>query len=376
MYKRLMAVVILLVLAGYMFGCKKNDSILIGFSGSITGHSFELGLPAKNGFLLAVEKINAQGGLNGRLLIPVIKDDESNVETGIRVADAFIEEGVEIVVGYSTSNMTPAVKHAMETGPILFVSPTMSTRHLSGIDDTFFRVVSESDSHGNSHVAILNGLHNVNKAAVVYDSNNNQFARPVYDKFTQEYTKVGGKVLYVNKLDEDRNNYLKIADEIIESRAEGLIFITNAIDAANIIQQIEKQEYEMIISVSGWAMSNDLLQRGGKSVEGVYGITNHVKNLDTDKYKAFEQEYVEKYNSEPSFSSHLAYDSVMVIAEAIRSGKSSEVDSIKEQILKIKDFHGLQDSFSIDAYGDSNRENVITRVVDGVFESLSIPESK
>ncbi|NPE22181.1 MULTISPECIES: ABC transporter substrate-binding protein [unclassified Fusibacter] len=105
--------IFILCIALILIGCFPSRNIKIGFAGSLTGKSYELGIPAKNGFILAVEHINTQGGINGAKLIPVIKDDESTVETAYVVAQEFIEEDVTFVIGFLTSNMAPVIQEPL-----------------------------------------------------------------------------------------------------------------------------------------------------------------------------------------------------------------------------------------------------------------------
>lgn len=368
---RKLAIVGVLIGMILIFGsCMKPEPIKIGFAGSLSGSSFELGLPAKNGFLLAVETINNSGGINGRKIIPVIKDDESNPEVAYEIGQEFAAEDVKYVVGHLTSNMADAVIETISKESILYISPTMSTAKLSKLDDTFLRVNPVSNIEGDVQNEILTNIHAVDKVAVVYDIQNKAFSEPIYLRFRELFEANGGTITLVDKLEDENRDYSQIASDIYSSDAEGLVLITNTIDAAGILQQLAKMDSLIPTALSGWVMTNDFLVRGGSAVEGVYISSSHKSDAVNPKYQEFLGNYETKFQEESSFTSHLAYDSLMVLKRAMEEGDTFDINEVKQKIIEIKEFEGLQEKIVIDEYGDAYRPQAITTIMNGEFKEL------
>jgi len=362
--------ILALLIVFVLTSCNVNKTIKIGFAGSITGKSFELGLPAKNGFLLAVDQINEQGGINGRKIEVVIKDDESDIDSAHRIVSEFTDENVSFVVGFLTSNMMPAVTDSSDKGDIFFISPTMSTKLLSDIDDNFFRIISVSESEADIFVEVLTEYHNVSKTAVVYDMSNAQFSEGIFERFEKLYSEIGNEIVYTNTLNIPDINYENIAIGINESDAEGVVLITNTIDAANIMQQLQKLNVDVVIINSGWSMGYELLERSGKSSEGIYGVVEHYTDNNSPYYQEFVDNYMKKYNDKPFFSAHLTYDAVMVLFEAMEESQSFEIEDVKDAIIEIGHFGGLQADFYINEYGDAERPKLLLKVEDGKYKTI------
>jgi branched-chain amino acid transport system substrate-binding protein len=121
--------------------CQKVEPpIKIGFLGCLTGRSADLGVAGRDGFLLAIDEMNAVGGINGRKIIPVVRDDALDSEKAKLAAIELLAESVSFIVGPMTSQMAMTVVPAVNAAKVPLISPTVSTNQLIGLDDYFFRV--------------------------------------------------------------------------------------------------------------------------------------------------------------------------------------------------------------------------------------------
>ena len=119
-------------------GCSGKKAIRIGFVAQLTGVQAELGVQERNGVQLAMEKINAKGGIGGRPVELVVRDDLGTPE-GARAADRdLIEAGVVAIIGHATSGQTMVGLSVTNPARVVMLSPTATTPELSGLDDFFF----------------------------------------------------------------------------------------------------------------------------------------------------------------------------------------------------------------------------------------------
>jgi len=332
--------------------------IYIGFAGSLSGEGHEVGTAAKNGFQMAVNEINESGGINGKEVVAVIKDDQSNPEIAMTIVKEFKDEDINYVIGFLTSNMTPAVLEGIKS-EILFLSPSMSTTLLSGKDDLFIRNIDPLNyiSRELGRAISNQGIENL---AIVYDLNNSSYTVPFMENVEEIYTSLDGKIVYKKGLDDE--DLLVISDEIISSDSDGLCLILPAYKVAELVQYLRQSSYEGSIALPQWAMVNELIMKGGKAVEGAFGITNYNKELVTESLSNFKTSYIEQFDEEPSFIAINAYEATLVLLEGLEH-ESSPID-VKNYLVD-KTYEGLQSHYTIDKNGDGLREFYIIKIKDG-----------
>ena len=135
----------LVILAGLLiiaFGCSPPEPVRIGFVGGISGRGADLGISGRDGAQLAVEQRNQAGGVAGRPVEIIFRDDHQDPEIARRVVEELVELGVSAIVGPMTSAMGVAVVPIVNERKVVMVSPTVTTEDLTGLDDYFFRVSS------------------------------------------------------------------------------------------------------------------------------------------------------------------------------------------------------------------------------------------
>src|SRR6056297_2409881 len=91
---------VVLVLVGLLLGCNESDPIKIGFAGQLTGVYSDLGVQGRNGVQLAVEKLNESGGIDGRMLELMVKNDKNSVKGAIEADTQLIQNGVLAIIGH------------------------------------------------------------------------------------------------------------------------------------------------------------------------------------------------------------------------------------------------------------------------------------
>ena len=311
--------------------------------------------------MLAVEEINEKGGINGRPVKLISKDDKQTPETALKVDHELIEEGVIAIIGHMTSAMTEATLPLINEHKILMISPTISTNKLTGIDDHFFRVVNP-----NVHISISEADYAFDKAelrriAAVYDLSNRSYTEEYIVSFKNEFEKRGGKIVSINPFKAGYDtNFKEIAQEAMQSSPDGLIIAASAIDTAMVCQHIRMTESNIPIFICGWAQTPDLLRHGGPAVEGVIGAM-YINFFSTAKpFLDFKKKFKNRFGGDgPTFAVIFAYDTVMVLKEALLINPDPR--QLKQTIIKQKAFQGLQGVFKIDSYGDTRRiANFIT----------------
>lgn len=352
-----------LLIAVALLGCESiEEPIRIGFVAGTSGRVADLGLSGRDAVQLIVEQINSSGGITGRKIELHIKDDKQQPEVARQAVNELINEGVVAIIGPMTSDMAVAVTPLLNEARMLNVSPTVTTQQLSGLDDYFFRVSSTTREYATRSARYQIKSDNMRRIAAAYDLNNRSFTENWLENFTKSFTADGGQIITATGFKTDDNKtLLETARELLAPKPDGVLIIANSMDSALLCQQIRKIAPDMRITLADWGATERLLELGGKAVEGVTVVQTFDRENPAPRYQAFREAYIKRYDREPGFPGVYAYDATEVILTALRAQKRGK--TLKETILALRKFEGLQGEFSFDDYGDVMRSNASISVV-------------
>lgn len=367
----LLGLVMVCVWTSYMAGCGKHEPILIGFSGQLSGAFADLGIKGRDGALLAVENINEAGGIAGRRLKLLIRDDKG-VPAGAMDADQqLVEAGVVAIIGHMTSGQTMAVINLIKKADVVMISPTTSTEILSGIDDHFFRVAGSTSTEGRllaRHVSQNKGRI---KISAIFDTDNAAYTHSCWETFSAEFKKRGGKV--VGKWgfsSSQRPDFNRILSEFSRAAPDAVFIIASSFDTAVIVQRIREIEPDTILYSSAWGLTDELLQNGGRAVEHVEGVVFFNPHSQNSAFHEFQTQYSVKFGRIPTFADSAGYEAVTLLAKALKETKG-QAKGLLKALNGIKKFEGLMGTITMDAFGDAIRTYYIQRAENGEFVTVS-----
>lgn len=349
--------------------CIQQKPVTIGFVASLTGSTSELGVNGRNGLMMAVEEINDAGGINGRKVEVVVKDDQNDPETGLAVDQELYEDGVSFIIGHMTSNMAALSIPFVNSKDMLMINPTMSATTLFNQDDHLIGVVSPNSDQAAVIKASMVKNGGEKKVAVIYESQNLAYTGTVKDGIAREIVPLGGQIIYEEAFLSGSNpNYLDITQRVSNTNPDSIVILASSFDAAMFCQQFYKLKNQTPVYLAAWSMNNDLLLQGGGAVEGVT-ITSLI-DLDSriPTYTAFREKYLSKYGAEPTFAAVYTYEAAMILFDAMAEANSNDPETIKNTIIKKSTYQGLQSDIIIDGYGDASRTIYEYVVKDGQFK--------
>ena len=358
---------LLMLLPLLLPGCVDESPIKIGFLGGITGRVSDLGVAGRDAVLFAVEEKNRAGGINGRRVELIVKDDQQDNVIVLQALHELIDEKVTAIVGPMTSSMAVKVQPLVNEHKVVMVSPTAKTDQLSGLDDYFLRVTIQLSDNAKKmahHVVYERGL---KRFGVVYDLTNKAFTETWLDYFQQAMAREGGEVVYSEgfNLQED-TRFLPMAERVLGADVEGVLLLSNAIDTALMAQQIRKLGSQVEMYSSEWAFTVDLLSFGGRAVEGMTSFHTFNVNSEEPRYVKFRDAFTKRFGYPPSFATALAYDATTFLLAGLE--KQPPPGQLKKTLLEMGTFPGLQSEIRINEFGDVERKLFLTVVRDGQFQ--------
>lgn len=350
----------------FLYGCgKKIETIKVGVIGTMSGINSDLSVSGRRGVELAVDHINKAGGVNGRKVELVFKDDKNDSKTSLNKYKEFIDEKVPVVIGPYTSGMIVDAIDYLRNKDILILGPTISADSLDHIDDNFIRFIATTKEQA----IILTDMakkNNNKKFAVIYDLENKGFNESLYSNFNKLLQANKGEIVLTKVFTSNgRVDYADLARVVLKSKADALFIISNSADNAAITQQIRKIGCKVQIYSPLWSNTDDLIKKGGTAIDGMFivgGMDINDKSLD---FVTFKENYIDKYGENPTFASMYSYETAIALFQAMKMGPDLKPSTIKNNIIKIKNFKGLQGNYEINNFGDNIRKYLIFRLENG-----------
>lgn len=342
--------------------CSSKEPIRIGFVGGTSGRVADLGISGRDAVQLAIEACNRVGGIDGRPVQLIIKNDEQNPDLARQAVKDLVGQEVAAIVGPMTSDMAMAVAPLLNEARIITVSPTATTQKLSGLDDYFLRVSSTTREYAGKSARYHVNSGTMRRIAATYTLSNRSFCENWLENFAAVFNENGGEIITTIGFATDKGgSFLNVARELLAAGPDGILIVANSMDSALFCQQIRKLDAAIPITLADWGATERLLELGGNAVEGVTVVQTFDRDSPAPRYQEFRKAYFERYQREPGFPGVYSHDAVQVVLTTLRSQKKSQ--NLKETILKIKTFEGLQGAFSFDEFGDVKRGNASISIV-------------
>jgi len=358
-----------LLLSLIVASCTKSEPVRIGFLAGISGRVADLGVAGRNGAMLAVEQINSRGGVNGRQLELMIRDDEQNPATAKKAVSELVDRKIELIIGPMTSSIAMAILPQINSSETILLSPTVTTTALTGKDDNFLRVIDDTRQYATKSARYQYQRLRHHTVCAIYDQSNGAYSESWLKDFNQEFERLGGKVLQPRPFRSGGDvAYSELSREVLAGHPELVLVISNAMDAALIYQQVKKISPHVALVASEWAATERFIELAGSAAEGAVVSQFINRNDSSPRYKAFVAAYKARFGLEPGFAGLAGYDAAQVAIEALIQRKSGE--SLKQAIIRIASFQGAQQQILINRFGDASRASYITEVRNGSFHTL------
>jgi branched-chain amino acid transport system substrate-binding protein len=294
--------------------CGGGSAIKIGVAGNFED---PLSAPIRYGARLAVEEINAAGGVNGRKLELVEREDYADVDSAVVVATDFYTSDVVAVIGHGFSGPTLAAAPIYNGGddPMLEIAPASSSPAVSEAGPYTFRLCPSDVAHGAALARWARQRLSLDRAAVLYL--NDDYGRGIRQAFEQEFQALKGEVVaalpYLGDIPEVGPYMDRLARD---GRAQFIVVAGYDSDAKEILSQARRREITVPV------MGGDGLEqifRAGDMAEGTYATSSYFPSVDTPVNNKFAAAYAQRYPDAgpPNGSGAASYDAVYMLRDVI-----------------------------------------------------------
>lgn len=349
---------------------EKTDVIKIGVNAELTGPVSSFGVSSTNGMKLAVKQINAAGGINGKKLELVLADNKSEPsEAAVAFTKLVTQDKVVAVLGPLISSTSLACTKIAQEHKIPMLTPSATnpvvTFNNGQVLDYVFRSCFIDDFMGSIMANFALESLNVKSAVILVDSSSD-FSKGLAVVFEETFTANGGKILGKEAFLAKDTDFKATLTKIKALNPEVIFIPANYQEVGMIIKQARELEIDIpFVGVDAWDSPKLFEIAGNEALNNTY-YPGHFSPDDTDPaVQKFVQEYKEEYGQVPDTQAVLGYDSVLVIADAIKRAGSDEPEKIKEALAITKDLQVVAGIITMDAKHNSVKGAAINENKDG-----------
>ncbi len=358
------------VFIAILLGCAEPEPIKVGFSGQLTGIYSDLGVQGRNGVQLAVDKINENGGVDGRMLELLVKNDKNSVKGAIEADKELIRSGVVAIIGHMTSSQTLGVEGFIRNHEVPLISPTASSPLLQGKQDYIFRLNPSSDRSAAVMGEYAYTHLNEKRVAVLYDMKNQAYSLPYAQVFIETFQELGGTVpLQINFSSEEEVDWSALISRIDARNVSAVTIVASAADTAAFAQKMHQRGKDWQMYGSGWAYTQNLIQYGGRAVEGLIFTDSFNSNSTRDEFQDFKQGYIDRFGREPMFAATQGFESVLFLKKGLEERDAYD-GNLRKALQNIRSIEGLMGTLQFNKYGDVTRPYFMSKVIDGDFKVI------
>jgi len=336
-----------------LLSCQKSDFSL-GLVAGLSGPNSELGVAGRNGAQLAVEEINAQGGILGRKLILREMDDKSDPVQVAAALDTLASEGIKLIIGPYISSITQSAVETAGRHDLFLLSPTVSSPLFNRLDDHLFRMTPSVVEEVYALTKYLMVNTNIRNVSFLLDGKNSAYSIPILEAFKKTWEFEGYRVINEVKIDSGSEiDWKSVEAELLEKNPDAVYLITSGAVSALAAQQLRVRGYKGAFILSGWTATGDFITLGNGSFEGAYLAQFFSFFSDDPALSVFRDNYRERFGSEPSFSSVYSYDAVRLFRKILELEPDYQgFNSVKSKFLQLDSVPLLKGRLVFDEWGD------------------------
>lgn len=346
-----------------------SEPIVIGSISPNTGGLAAYGIGITTGIELAVEEINAAGGILGRQVKVITTDDQGDPTECLNAFNSLVAQGVGLVIGSATSGCTSAITDAANEEEVCLISPTATADSLTTEDDYIFRACY-ADSFQGAIAAAYAKKSGCEKVGVVYCAAD-VYSKGLYDSFSTACAGYGVEVAAAESTASmDVQDFTNQFAAMVTAGVD-LVYAPFYYDVIGpyIVPQARAAGYDgIIMGADGYDGVPDYVVEGAdlSAFNGIYW-TNHYYPGDTsEKVTSFVSAYEAKFGSTPSAFSATGYDCVYMYKAAIEAAGTDEASAVRDALADTSAvYECVTGTFSLDSSGTPVKGAAIISFADG-----------
>ena len=303
----------------------------IGGTGPITGDAAIYGQAVMNACQIAVDEINAAGGINGYKVEFRFEDDVADGETAVNAYNTLMDWGMQLLAGTVTSGACISVSAEVYNDRVFALTPSASSTDVTDGKDNMFQLCFADPNQGSGSATYMNANMADSKIAVIY-RNDDAYSQGIRDTFVTEAANLGLDVVYEGTFTADTATDFSVQLTAAQSAGADLVFLPIYYQPASVIlSQADAMGYApTFFGVDG--MDGILTMEGfdASLAEGVMLLTPFSADAEDELTKNFVAKYQELYGETPNQFAADGYDVIYALKQALEAAECTPDMSVEE----------------------------------------------
>jgi branched-chain amino acid transport system substrate-binding protein len=368
----------LIAVVAFFTGCRKppsgtgagGDVIKVGEFASLTGSEATFGQSSHNGTALAIDDLNAAGGVLGKKIQLLTEDDQSQAGQPATVVRKLISsDGVVAILGEVASSKSLEAAPICQQNKIPMISPSSTNPKVTGTGDYIFRVCFIDPFQGTVMANFARKTLKLNSVAVLTDMKSD-YSLGLAKFFKQSFTADGGKIVTEQNYSAGDKDFNAQLTAIKAAKPDGIFVPGYYTEVGLIVLQARQQSITVpVFGGDGWE-SSSLVPIGRQALDGCYFSTHFSPEDTSPAVQNFVKEFKAKFNETPDAMAALGYDSAMILADAMKRAGATDGAKIRDALAATKDFTGVTGKITIDSDRNASKPAVILTITNGQFKYI------
>lgn len=348
------------------FACSEEPKVYrVGAMVPLSGSLEAYGRNMKNGMTLALDEINAAGGIKGKKLDILFEDDRSTEKIAVSKSEELIKNAhVPAIIGGANSNITLAMAPVCEKNKVVLLSPAASSPKLSGFGRYVFRNYPSDTEEGKVMAQYAVRRMRIRTVSIVYIDND--YGQGLEGVFKDTFTSLGGAVSIAKPYPPNTTDFVAVVKELKANPTDGVYIIGYYTEIAAFLQEVQKQKLtSKLLSVEAVAQPM-ILEIAPEAAEGLtYPQPPYNPDSTDPEIQKFVAAYRAKFPTKPDLDAAFSYDAIKIVAKAIENCRTYPQD-LRDRIADTN-YKGITGDISFDANGDVDITPHIFQIKDGKF---------
>jgi len=351
----------------------QSNTFKIGVITSLTGSNAAFGQAHKNGYTIALEELNAKGGLLGKKVELDYYDDQSRPDQAVQGVSKLVDQDrVPIVLGAYSSESTRAIVPVVTQKQVPLIMPTAVADNVMESNSPWvFRICAGSGSFAAATLDFLKNNGDPKKLAIVYENTN--FGQSNNKSMTEAAKAAGLELVDSEAYQASSPDYKSLLQRVKGKNPEVIYFASYLLDASTLMRQSEQlglnPKYFTSAGTGFAAAEFPTPDKGaGKYAEYTFSVSQWLPSVKWKGSAEFDQKYFQLAGSHPAYHGMEAYAVLVVAAAAIDKAKSKQPQAIRDAV---KDVNLPETPFGpvkFDARGQNQHPVLVTQVQSGQYK--------
>lgn len=343
-----------------------SNTIKIAVAGPMTGDYAQYGEAFKRATSLKAKEINDAGGINGKKIELIVLDDKNDAKEATNVAQKLIsDEDIVGLIGHFSSSACLAAAPVYQKAGLVELSPTSSHPRFTKQGTYMFRNVNTQEVEG--PIAAEFAVNDLGKKKIAIIYINNDWGITAKDNFISRAEELGADIVACETfIGGQTKDFTPTITKIREAEPDLVFLAAMYSESGMIAQQIKQMNYDIDLLGTSALNNEQFLKLAGDSIEGLYLTNNFFAQDPKPMVQNFIKEFKDEYGVEPDQFAALAYDSLGMMAQALKVSGNDRA-KLRDELAKIKNYEGVTGKTTFNENRDVIKEMVILQVKDNKF---------